>query len=655
MKRLGALNRANVVLMFVVIVAIGSCGLFSLERSRQSAALVARAYDRSKEYWRLTTALNLESAMLGAVLVDPGPLTRARVREAGLAFGSALALMRADDGDDAPVLRDVALLHGAFERDAHGILALIERGDLPAARLTYTKTMPTARALRTILDRASARSFDASKSQELIDQGVSGVLQRVIIAVTSVGIVLMLGITSVLGRYKRSVDAAAAEKIAALEEAALTDNLTKLGNHRAFYDDFARELARARRHRHALALALIDVDDFKGINDSGGHVHGDDVLAILGGRLASLRREDRAYRVGGDEFAVLLVEPEPGTARRTLLRLQDDARSLLRGATLSIGYVDVDPADTNLDPYECADSALYEAKRRGRNALVSFEEIRNKVSVFSRRKADAVRSLIAQGSLDVAFQPIWDLPNRALLGFEALARPAPELALAGPQEAFDVAERIRAVVDLDWLCVRKALEAASRLPAESTIFLNVSPESFTHASFDPEHFVAVLRDAGVAPERVVVELTERRIDDPHAIAARARALRALDVRMALDDTGVGHAGLEILSHVQLDFVKIDRSLLVKAVDNPGPRGVLAGIMAIARATGSYLIAEGVETADLFDFACRAHVPSDDGFPGVRGVQGNLLGCPETGPIDLEVLAEHRALLSAPGRGATNFA
>jgi diguanylate cyclase (GGDEF)-like protein len=656
-ERLGALNTANVALMFVVIVAIGSCGVFALTRSRQSAAHVVSNVDRASDFWRLTSALNLECAMVGAVLIAPGPQAHARVLAAHRAFDGAFALVREDNREiDVQVLRELDPRHVALDRYAQAIVTLATRGEIrEAQRIFATQIMPNARQMRTILNRVSNEAFDASRAEQSVDQRFSNWLEWVTVVVTGVGILLMVGIMVVLARYKRGADLAVADKIAALEEAALTDNLTKLGNHRAFYDDFARELARARRHDRPLALALIDIDDFKGINDSHGHAHGDDVLTILGTRMGMLRQEDRAYRVGGDEFAVLLVETEPRAVGQALVRLQEDARLMLKSTTLSIGYVNIDFGDPDFGAYECADSALYEAKRRGRNTIVCFDEIKDKASVFSPRKADAVRTLIARELLDVAFQPIWDLASLAPLGFEALARPDPSLALEGPQEAFDVAQRIRAVVELDWLCIRKALAAARRLPAGATMFLNVSPESLAHRSFDPEVFVASLRAAGIAPAQIVVELTERRIDDPGAIVARARALRALGVRMALDDTGSGHAGLEILSQVQLDYVKIDRSLLVKALEDRGARGVLAGVIAISRATGSYLIAEGVENARLFDFACGAHVATDEGFPGIRGVQGFLLGKPETGEIDLAALAEHRALLSTHVRAPVNAA
>jgi EAL domain-containing protein (putative c-di-GMP-specific phosphodiesterase class I) len=178
------------------------------------------------------------------------------------------------------------------------------------------------------------------------------------------------------------------------------------------------------------------------------------------------------------------------------------------------------------------------------------------------------------------------------------------------------------------------------------IFLNYSPASLTHARFDPRAFVNAARTAGLVPSQIVIELTERRIDDPVAVAKRVAALQALGVRVALDDTGTGHAGLEILSKVPFDFVKIDRGLIVDAMENRAARGVLAGIIAIARETGSYLIAEGIETLAMFHFVSGLEEVADVGAAhGIRGIQGYLLGRPENGPLDLRSLEQHRDLLA----------
>ena len=646
------LNPFFVALMFLVIVAIGGCGVYALILNQANADAAASGDDRTAEASRMASALDFEQDALLSETSDRGKGRMKRFLEAGRTFDRSFGEFERDaNTDEVPFVVTIRPLHDAFVRDGRTIIAAIVRGDDRRARaIETTQAWPKLASVRRELDAVAFGSLVTNEHGDALVREGTRRLVRLIFSVTIFGLILMSGITALLAHYKRGVATASEEKLV-LEQAALTDNLTSLGNHRAFSEDFAREISRAKRNHHALALALIDVDDFKAVNDSRGHAHGDDVLAGVGKLLSSIRHEDRAYRVGGDEFALLLVETDAAAAQITLARLRKETRDALFGATLSIGYVNLTLDQLDQEPYEFADTALYEAKRRGRDAIVCFDEIAESVNVFSPRKAELVRRLIADEMLSVAFQPIWDMNSTRPLAFEALARPSPELDLSGPQEAFDIAERIRQVYELDCVCIRKALEAVPNLPPGSTIFLNVSPASLAHARFDPNAFVAQLRAADVEPKNVVIELTERRIEDQAVIIQRARTLRALGVRMALDDTGSGHAGLEILSKLRLDFVKIDRTLLVEAIHDQGARGVLAGIIAIARETGSYLIAEGIENGELLDFAFRAHDPGIATRAGIRGVQGYLLGRPEFGQVNARALEQHHTYLAARLQGA----
>jgi diguanylate cyclase (GGDEF)-like protein len=442
-----------------------------------------------------------------------------------------------------------------------------------------------------------------------------------------------------------------AERVQAMADShaavALTDHLTRLGNHRAFWEDLPRELSRANRHSGKLTLALIDVDDFKSVNDESGHKHGDEVLVAVANLLRTLRVHDRAYRIGGDEFAVMLVETNAFEANVALERMRDRAKKALSGVTLSIGHATTEKGGADQELFERADAVLYQAKRHGRNAVIGYDQLVERPTVFSNRKAAAVRKLISEELLDIAFQPIWDIHTASVVGFEALARPNGELGLAGPGEAFDLAERMHLVPELDRLCIRKSFEATANLPPDSVVFVNVSPASLEHHAFDPMWLIRAAEKAGLHPGQVVVEITERALTDLAALISSATTLRELGVRLALDDTGSGQAGLEALSRLQLAYVKIDRDLLCRARAENSARGVLAGIIAIARETGSYLIAEGVEDEWFLEFVRNAHVASGEPFLGIRGAQGYLLGRPHVGKIDRAALAEHRLHLTQP--------
>ena len=379
-KRVAALNPIFVALMFLVIVAIGACGVYALLLSQASADAAASGDDRTGEVRRMTSALDLEQAALLAETSDRGADRKVQFLEAGRAFDTAFREFRRDaQADQMPFANAVGPLHAAFVLDGRAAVAAIMLGDDRGARTIETaQAWPKLAEIRTELDAIASGSVLANdRGDALVREGTRQLI-KLIAGVTLFGLVLMSGIAALLARYQRGATTASEEKLV-LEKAALTDNLTSLGNHRAFSEDFAREISRAKRNQHPLVLALIDIDDFKAVNDSRGHAHGDDVLARVGNLLRSMRHEDRAYRVGGDEFALLLVETDAAAAKITLARLRDEARPALFGATLSIGYVNLSTAQLDQEPYELADTALYEAKRRGRDTTVCFDEIAESV------------------------------------------------------------------------------------------------------------------------------------------------------------------------------------------------------------------------------------------------------------------------------------
>ena len=642
--RADVFNRFSIAMMFAVIIAIGGVGILALARSQSSSDAVAHSFENANDAGDMLTALDKERSELHAAMLRYDGAPPLAFLESGGKFNAAQFEIEQDGWSDPALLRNVAPRHAALVADARMLFAALSAGDhARAAGIDSRRVQPAISAIRHDVVALSTTLYGQSVAAEGVDRAFTVRLQELIGAVTALGVTLMVGFALLLRRYRRSAIAAANSSLAALERAALTDGLTGLGNNRSFYEDFEREKARAKRHGHSLVLALIDIDDFKSVNDTGGHAHGDAVLAQVGDALRTMRAEDRAYRTGGDEFALILVETGPAAAALALQRLQLEIGQFGLGATVSVGYVNLGGDQLDSEAYELADTALYEAKRLGRNQTVCFADVSATVAVFSPRKAETVRSMIAHGLVSTAFQPIWDIQSTRPLGFEALARPAEELDLRGPQEAFDIAERIRQLPELDALCTRRTFEAAADLPEGSVIFINYSPASLVSAAFDPMAFAAAIRDARLVPEQIVVELTERRIDDPRAVAKRVAALRALGVRVALDDTGSGHAGLEVLSKVRFDFVKIDRALIADAMVRAEARGVLAGIIAIARETGSYLIAEGIETPEMLAFVREAHIPN---FAGVRGIQGYLLGRPHPGPVDSESMQQHHEYLVA---------
>jgi diguanylate cyclase (GGDEF)-like protein len=413
---------------------------------------------------------------------------------------------------------------------------------------------------------------------------------------------------------------------------ATRDPLTGLGNHRVFQEELGRAVSFAMRRSESVALAVVDIDDFKLVNDRFGHQRGDDVLADFAQVLRSGRAEDRAFRIGGDEFALLMPGTDSEQARVALERILAKAASARNPTSITAGIALIAPgvdADATV-LLEQADAALYEGKRTGSGCAIVFDEVAA-LSVITPAKVHSLRSLLAEPRLETAFQPIWNLRDNEILGFEALARPWPGYGFEGPAEAFAIAEKIGRAHDLDAICRAAALARANELPDDVLLFLNVNPQSLTHSTGDGDRLVRSVNAAGLDPGQVVLEITERsqaRLE--HVIASAAR-LRKLGFKLALDDVGAGNSGLEMLRDLQVDFVKIDPSVVASAVDDPKAQAVVVAILAFARQAGAFVIAEGIESERILSFIRHAHEMKVMNERVIDGGQGFLLGRPEPEP------------------------
>jgi len=429
-----------------------------------------------------------------------------------------------------------------------------------------------------------------------------------------------------------------------LEHSAMTDSLTQLGNRRAFEQRLLIELSRAARINGAVWLALIDVDDFKSVNDDNGHQHGDMVLSRLGDILRRVRAEDGAYRLGGDEFAIVFADCSAEQVLPMAERIRVAAQTELGGATVSVGLA-VSPAGL-IDGETLqrqADAALYACKQRGRNISLRFSDVKAALTQPQRKDVRSVVEFIEHGSMTVAFQPIWDLARGAILGFEALTRPDASYGLTGPAEAFAIAAKIGRAHDLDRLCRRAAIADAAALAETALIFLNVSPETLAREALQPEELAQELATAGIAFERVVLEITERYSGPLDTVIAGARHLQRFGFKLALDDTGAGNAGLEFLSRLTVDYIKIDGGIIAKAPHDSAARGVIGAIVTLARSSGAYVIAEGIEDAAMLDFVRDVDGTGHDSL-GSIGVQGYYLGRPAMIGVDGGVVERGERLL-----------
>jgi diguanylate cyclase (GGDEF)-like protein len=406
---------------------------------------------------------------------------------------------------------------------------------------------------------------------------------------------------------------------------ATRDGLTELPNQRAFHHDLPAAVKTATRHGDPLVLMLLDADDFKFLNDRHGHAHGDEVLKRIASVLGAGRAGDACYRIGGDEFALLLPRADAQGARsrsRRLMRALEAA-----GLKMSVGVAELGSGRGADVLQREADAALYEAKRRGGNTVVHVEDVRSEVVITTSEKIDAIHQLLDERRLEVAYQPIWNLRRGVLLGMEALARPHADYGFEGPAEAFDLAEQIGRVPQLDMLCVERAVAVASQLPEGALLFVNLSPLTLDVSGEDQDWLLHAVCAVGLDPGRVVIEVTERFGGRMTGVVKSLRRLREQGFKLALDDVGTGNSGLEMLRLVDAEYVKLDRGIVTSASDDANARAVLMAMATFASHTGAFVIAEGIEDDDVLDFVRGVHEGELSREAIIQGGQGYGLGRP----------------------------
>ncbi len=431
---------------------------------------------------------------------------------------------------------------------------------------------------------------------------------------------------------------------------AIRDGLTGLGNHRAFQEELDRAVEMARRYQQSTALLLVDVDDLKRTNEVNGHEAGDETLQDVARVIVmNSRRTDRAFRVGGDEFAILSPGATPQDAltlgRRILATALDGGRtSVGRPISLTIGISAVpNPSQDRKLVYRHADAALYWGKRHGRTDVQVYDPRLHGVADDERpidELADAIDAVVAERLLTAAYQPVFALSDGRCVGFEGLVRPHPSAGFRNPSAMFIAAEAVSRTVELDIAAIRAIAAGAAGLGPDQHLAINLSPRTVEAVAFNPHEVLAPLAAAGIEPHRLVVELTEREaIEDMSRLARNLAVFRRTGARIAADDVGAGNAGLQLLSQIDFDVIKIDLSLIQTGAVLAPSRSVLRALIDLAHRRGATTVAEGIETPLHLEIVREL---------GINTGQGYLLGRPAPRPVaatlDLDRLLEPQAAL-----------
>ncbi len=429
-----------------------------------------------------------------------------------------------------------------------------------------------------------------------------------------------------------------------LLHAATHDSLTGVANREAMLDQLKRLQDGTGPNP---ALIMIDLDDFKGVNDTMGHAGGDEVLRIAAKRITNeVRSADLVARLGGDEFAIVVAHSDladlEGLAERLRKAIDNpfliDQRPVPQSISIGVALAehDLEPDDLLLR----ADRALYAAKAKGRNCHVVFDDsLLDEVLERLAIEGD-LRRAIAGDELDVHFQPEVSLRQRKLVGAEALLRwHHPDRGLVTADQFIAVAESSGLIIELGRFALRTACqqfgELCERLENDRlTLRVNISAREFARTEL-PELVRDALNDSGIEAHRLCLEMTETTLMDSPEIAMETFGrLRELGVQFAIDDFGTGYSSLTYLKRFPVDALKIDRSFVQDITTDPESRAITESIIGLAAALDLQVVAEGIETQAQVELICQLGCDRAQGhlFAGALAMEDFIAMFTDSGPF-----------------------
>ncbi|HVY57222.1 MAG TPA: EAL domain-containing protein [Xanthobacteraceae bacterium] len=407
------------------------------------------------------------------------------------------------------------------------------------------------------------------------------------------------------------------------------DTLTDLANRALFLEKIQEALALLRRTGRGFSVFVLDLDEFKTVNDSLGHPIGDALLKAVADRLRAATREvDTVARLGGDEFAILQpAEENQREAAITLASRLLDAigtpfeiagHQVVVGTSIGIALAphDGNAADQLL---KNADLALYRVKAEGRNGFRLFELAMESEALLRHALGVDLRNAISRGDFELHYQPVFDAGTREARGAEALVRwRHPERGLISPDRFIPLAEETGLIVPLGEWVLRRACQDASTWPFAVRIAVNLSPTQFQRGNL-VETVTRALVDSSLCPERLELEITESVLLQKNADnLAMLHELKSLGVSIVLDDFGTGYSSLSYLRMFPFDKIKIDRSFVAELSSRADCAAIICAITGLGKSLNITTTAEGVETQEQFELLRAA---------GVDELQGYLLGRP----------------------------
>ena len=570
--------------------------------------------DGSSDGLTIAACLLAATGVACLVIARTAPVTTLSWLDAVMG-GSAAAALALSFGTDATVavaggcaVGDLALSRWRPGRSVLlGVAGILALADGPAVALVAAVALPAALWLQTAPVGPGPEFSRIVLSAILISATVALTLLTAgqFEQVSDVAVVLAT-VTVLAGMARAGLTVV--QRLRQSAYLAVTDELTSLGNRRYLVDQLRVAIATASQESRTLALLLVDLDGFKELNDTLGHSAGDEVLRQIGPRLRGiLRASDTLARLGGDEFAVVLTPGDEATASAAGLRLR---AALERSFHLGDIRVHVDASvgialfpDHSRDALgllQRADVAMYEAKRM-RTGHEVYLASRDRHSRQRLALVGGLADALDAGQLVLHHQPKVDLRTGEVRGVEALVRwEHPEHGRLGPAHFLPLVEQSGLTRALTTFVLGRALEeigAHRRAGLGLTVAVNLGPADLLDLSL-PSELARILDEHQFAPEHLELEVSEDVVmADVERTVDVLRGVRAIGVRIGLDDFGAGHASLGHIRHLEVDTLKIDRSFVLRLPSDERDAAIVQSLVELGRRLGLRVVAEGVENIE----------------------------------------------------------
>jgi diguanylate cyclase (GGDEF)-like protein len=590
------------------------------------------------------------SAELCILIVDDNPDDRVLI---------ARSLRRGLGQLDLIEAVDAATFRTALEAGVHDIT-------LTDFQLRWTDGLTVLRAIKERDPHHPVIMFTGTGNEEVAVAGMKEGLDDYVVKSSSHYARLPAAVRGALASSRQRVaENTASQALRDLAHAGTHDGLTDLPNRTLFDDRLKLAIARKRRSQVPLAVLFLDVDRFKVVNDSLGHPAGDELLRTLAGRLQkSMRPGDTVARFSGDEFVILC---EGLAELHDLIRVADrileavaSPVSVARRQMRVTGSIGIAVAATGNDDGDAlirdADAAMYQAKRQGGARFNLFDDEMRAQSVALLEAEQALRHVVANGGMRVAYQPIVRVADQRPVGVEALARLSTSGGVTAGAEFIPLAEEIGLIgiigkQVLQQACRKAAEMRKARADPPLRLFVNISAAELESPGL-VDHTASVLKSSRLEPSALVLEMTETTLmAKVDRILVTLESLKSLGVGLAIDDFGTGYSSLAYLPRFPVDLLKIDRSFVASLGAAPADRAMVSAIVSLATALGIEVVAEGVETpaqlAALQEIGCDL-------------AQGYLFSPPLASSDVIPVVSNDRGLLQrgarpALGRGSARSA